>query len=102
MNVVFLSPHFPPNFFQFCTRLRQVGANVLGIADASFDSLRPELRDALTEYYRVEDMHDFDALLRALGHFTWRYGHVDRLDSQRRLLFQGPWLQKRARSGSLP
>ena len=92
MNVVFLSPHFPPNFFQFCTRLRQVGANVLGIADASFDSLRPELRDALTEYYRVEDMHDFDALLRALGHFTWRYGHVDRLDSLNEY-----WLETEAR-----
>jgi hypothetical protein len=92
MNVVFLSPHFPPNFFNFCVRLRQVGANVLGIADASYDALRPELRDALTEYYRVEDMHDFDAMTRALGYFTWRYGHLDRIDSLNEY-----WLETEAR-----
>lgn len=92
MNVVFLSPHFPPNFFQFCTRLREVGANVLGIADAAYDALRPELRAALTEYYRVDDMHDYDGLVRALGHFTWRYGHIDRLDSLNEY-----WLETEAR-----
>lgn len=57
MNVVFLSPHFPPNFYNFCVRLREAGANVLGLADAPYESLRPELKSALTEYYRVSDMH---------------------------------------------
>lgn len=28
MNVVFLSPHFPPNFWPFCVRLREAGHNV--------------------------------------------------------------------------
>ena len=81
MNVVFLSPHFPPNFYNFCVRLREVGANVLGLADAPYESLRPELKAALTEYYRVSDMHHYDELLRALGYFTHRYGKIDRLDS---------------------
>ncbi len=81
MNFVFLSPHFPPNYYQFCVHLRQLGANVLGIADASFDALRPELKSALTEYYRVSDMSNYDELLRALGYFTQRYGKLDRLDS---------------------
>lgn len=92
MNVVFLSPHFPPNVVYFCVRLREVGANVLGIADAPYDSLRPELRQALTEYYRVDDMHDFNALVRALGYFTWRYGRLDRLDSLNEY-----WLETEAR-----
>ena len=52
MNVVFLSPHFPPNWYLFATALHEQGANVLGIADAPYEELRPELRDALTEYYR--------------------------------------------------
>lgn len=82
MNFVFLSPHFPPNYYQFCVHLRQLGANVLGIADASFDALRPELKDALTYYYRVSDMSNYDELLRACGYFTQRYGKLDRLDSQ--------------------
>ena len=81
MNIVFLSPHFPPPMTTFCVRLREAGATVLGIADAPYESLRPALRETLAEYYRVGDMHDRDALLRALGHFTHRYGKIDRLDS---------------------
>ena len=81
MNVVFFSPHFPPNLYLFCVRLRELGATVLGIADAQHDQLRPELRNALTEYYRVGDLHDFDALVRALGWFTHKHGKIDRLES---------------------
>jgi hypothetical protein len=81
MNIVFLSPHFPPNAYLFCVRLRELGATVLGLADAPYESLRPELRGALSEYYRVGDMHDQDGLIRALGWFTHRHGRIDRLDS---------------------
>jgi len=81
MNVVFLSPHFPPNWYLFAVRLREVGANVLGIADAPYHELRPELRDALTAYYQVHNMDDYGQLLRALGQFTHDHGKLDRLDS---------------------
>jgi len=81
MNVVFLSPHFPPNFYQFCVRLREAGAHVLGLADVPAEWLRPELRNCLTEYYRVNDLHNYDQLVRALGHFTHRWGKIDRIDS---------------------
>ena len=30
MNFVFLSPHFPPNFYRFAARLKQHGVTVLG------------------------------------------------------------------------
>lgn len=92
MNVVFLSPHFPPNLYLFCVRLRELGATVLGIADAPWDSLRPELREALTEYYRVDDLHDLDALVRAMGWFVHRHGRIDRLDSLNEY-----WLEAEAR-----
>ncbi len=91
MNIVFLSPHFPPNFFRFCVHLRQLGANALGIADASWEELRPELRDALTGYYRT-DMNNYDQLLRACGHFTHRYGKLDRIESHNEF-----WLETEAR-----
>lgn len=81
MNVVFLSPHFPPPMYLYCQRLRDVGATVLGIADAPYEQLRPELRAALSEYYRVPDMHDMDGLVRALGFFTHKYGKIDRIES---------------------
>jgi hypothetical protein len=81
VNVVFLSPHFPPNQFLYAQRLQAAGATVLGIGDAAYDNLRPELRGALTEYYRVDDLHSVDQARAAVSHFIARYGSVDRLES---------------------
>jgi hypothetical protein len=81
MNFVFLSPHFPPNYYQFAVALKNHGVTVLGLADESYDYLRPELKSSLTEYFRVKDMHSYDELVRALGYFTHRYGKLDRIDS---------------------
>jgi len=92
MNFVFLSPHFPPNYYLFCVHLRNLGANVLGIADELYENLRPELKETLTEYYYVPDMHNYGELVRALGYFTHRYGRLDRLDSMNEY-----WLETEAR-----
>jgi len=92
MNVVSLSPHFPPNYYNFCVHLRRLGVCVLGISDEPYDLLRPELRDALVEYYRVEDMHDYDEILRACGYFTHQYGKLDRFESHNEY-----WLETDAR-----
>jgi hypothetical protein len=92
MNVVFLSPHFPPNFWHFCRGLREAGANPLGIGDAPWETLRPELQGALTEYYRVLDMRRHEELVRGLGYLTFRHGKLDRLDSMSEY-----WLESEAR-----
>jgi len=92
MNFVFLSPHFPPNYYQFAVALKNQGVTVLGLADESYDSLRPEPKSAITEYYRVGDMHDYNELVRALGYFTHRYGKLDRIDSHSEY-----WLETEAR-----
>jgi carbamoylphosphate synthase large subunit len=81
MNIVFLSPHFPPHYFRFCQNLKETGANVLGVGNEPYDTLSRDVRTALTEYYQVDDMHNYDALVRACGFFTHRYGKIDRLDS---------------------
>lgn len=81
MNIVFVSPHFPPNFHLFCRNLREQGAAVLGIADVPYDTLKPEQRSALTEFYRVEDMSDYDQVYRACGYFIHSYGRIDRVES---------------------
>ncbi len=81
MNFVYLSPHFPANYKAFCIQLRRLGVNVLGIADAPYESLDPELREALTEYYRVDDLHRYDQLVQACRYFIGKYGPIDRLDS---------------------
>jgi len=81
MNVVFLSPHFPTHYFRFCLNLKAAGANVLGVGDEPYENLSEDVRTALTEYYQVDNMHNYDALVRACGFFTHRYGKIDRLDS---------------------
>ena len=81
MNCLFISPHFPAHYHRFCLQLKHAGANALGIGDAAYDTLAPEVRDALTEYYRVERMDDYGQLLRACGYFTHKYGKIDRIDS---------------------
>ncbi|QRN96387.1 carboxylate--amine ligase [Archangium violaceum] len=92
MNVVFISPHFPPQFFHFVTALRERGVNVLGIGDTPYDSLRHELRESLSEYFFAPNLNDYDALLRATGYLTWRHGRIDRIDS-----LNETWLEVEAR-----
>lgn len=92
MNFVFLSPHFPPNYYQFCLNLAQLGVNVLGLADEPYGNLHPRLRQVLTDYYQVTDMHNYDEMLRAVGWFTHRHGKIDRLDSHNEY-----WLETEAR-----
>ena len=81
MNFVFISPNFPTAYERFCEGLHDNGVNVLGIGDASYDSLSDRLKNALTEYYRVEDMRNYDQMIRAMGYFTGQYGKIDWVES---------------------
>lgn len=81
MNFVFISPHFPENYWNFCDRLRANGVNVLGIGDAPYETLPALLKSALTEYYRVDNMENYDEMLRAMGFFTFKYGKIDWVES---------------------
>jgi biotin carboxylase len=81
MNIVYLSPHFPHHYHRFCKNLKQMGATVLGIGDTPAEGLDPAVKEALTEYYRLPDMHDYDGLVRACGYFTHRHGKIDRFES---------------------
>ena len=91
MNFVFVSPNFPEAYRWFCIRLKENGVNVLGIGDASYDELHPELKAALTEYYRVSSLQDYDQVVRAMGYFTGRYGKIDWVESNNEF-----WLEQDA------
>ncbi|MGE5255241.1 MAG: ATP-grasp domain-containing protein [Hyphomicrobiales bacterium] len=80
-NIVILSPHFPPHYRQFWQQVKAAGGHALGIGDEPCERLAEETRSALTEYYYLPDMHDYDALVRACGYYTHRYGKIDRFDS---------------------
>lgn len=81
VNVVFISPAFPPQFFLFCQALKAEGINVLGVGDTPSHELPWALRDALTEYVHVQDLMAGDNALRTMGYLTSRYGKLDRIES---------------------
>lgn len=81
LNVLFISPNFPPQYYLFCAALRERGVKVLGIGDAPFHSLRWEQQQSLSEYVHVPRMESYDDLLRAAGALTGRHGKIDRIDS---------------------
>ena len=81
MNYLMMSPHFPKNLQNFAIRLKERGVNVLGIGTEPYDWLSPELRESLTEYYRVEDMENLDEVKRAVAFLIYKHGPIDRLES---------------------
>lgn len=92
MNVIFLSPNFPLHFYNFCSRLKELGVNVLGVGDCPYDGLSGECRDALTEYYYLPSLEDYGAVYRAVAYFSFRYGKPDYIESQNEY-----WLETEAK-----
>ena len=92
MNFIFISPNFPHTYWQFCDRLRRNGLNVLGIGDCPYDDLEVPLRAALTEYYRVTSLEDYDQVYRAVAFFAFKYGKIDWIESMNEY-----WLEQDAR-----
>ena len=92
MNFVFISPNFPHTYWQFCDRLRGNGVNVLGIGDSPYDGLEAPLKAALTEYYKVDSLEDYDQVYRAVAFFAFKYGRIDWIESMNEY-----WLTQDAR-----
>ena len=88
-NFVFISPNFPETYWQFCAALKKVGFRVLGVGDQPYFELKPELRDALDEYYKVDNLDNFDQEKEAVGYFERKYGHIDYIESNNEY-----WLRK--------
>lgn len=82
MNLLFISPSFPPQFFRFCTALRAHGINVLGLGDTPPHELNHELRSALAEYVHVPDLdHHYDSAMRATAYLISKHGRLARIES---------------------
>ena len=92
MNFVFISPNFPHTYWQFCDRLHKNGVNVLGIGDSPYDDLESPLKKALTEYYKVENLENYDQVYRAVAFFAFKYGKIDWIESMNEY-----WLEQDAK-----
>lgn len=75
----------------FCRELKSNGMNVLGIGDAPYDELMPELKESLNEYYKVTSLENYDEVYRAVAYFIHKYGRIDWLESNNEY-----WLERDA------
>lgn len=80
-NFILISPHFPDNFTPFAQRLKEQGFRTLGIADTPYEQLSDALKNALTDYYRVDDMENYQQVYRAVAYFAYKYGRINRIES---------------------
>lgn len=92
MNVVFLSPHFPLYFYNFCSRLKERSVNVLGIIDTEYQNISLETKSSLTDCYCVNSLENYDEVHRAVAYFISKYGRIDYIESQNEY-----WLETEAK-----
>ena len=92
MNVVFISPNFPLDFFNFCSRLKDRGVNVLGIGDAPYDTLPEHTKNSVTEYYKVNTLENYNEVCSACRFFSEKYGKIDWIESENEY-----WLETEAK-----
>ena len=92
MNYLLVSPNFPISQELFAKGLKEKGINVLGVGSESYDTLSQTLKDNLTEYFRVNDLEDYEEVFRAVAFLTYKHGKIDRIESNNEY-----WLELDAR-----
>lgn len=81
MNYIVISPYYPENFQQFTIELAKKGITVLGIGQEPYDQLGEGLQQALTEYFRVENLENLDEVKKAVAFLFYKHGPIDRIES---------------------
>lgn len=81
MNFLFISPQFPEIYRHWCEALHKNGVTVLGIGDAPYDGLAPELKEALAEYYWLPSLEDYEQVFRATAFLSFKHGKIDWVES---------------------
>ena len=92
MNYLLVSPNFPISQEFFAKGLKEKGINVLGVGSESYDALSQTLKDNLLEYFRVNDLEDYEEVFRAVAFLTYKHGKIDRIESNNEY-----WLELDAR-----
>lgn len=92
MNYLLVSPNFPISQEFFVKGLKEKGINVLGVGSESYDALSQTLKDNLVEYFRVNDLEDYEEVFRAVAFLTYKHGKINRIESNNEY-----WLELDAR-----
>lgn len=88
MNYLVISPYYPQNFQLFTVELANKGITVLSIGQNPYEQLDQPLKDALTEYFRVENLENLEEVKRAVAFLLYKHGSIDRIESH-----NGYWLE---------
>jgi hypothetical protein len=81
MNVLFLSPYFPPNAQHFCRALARRGVRVLAVGDVALTNAALHSSAGIADYVFEPAMGDYGALRAVVAGLVERHGRIDRLDS---------------------
>ena len=81
MNYLLISPNFPKSQEYFAARLKEKGITVLGIGSESYEELNPRLQEVITEYFKVNNLEDYNEVLKAVAFLTYKHGKIDRVES---------------------
>lgn len=92
MNLIFISPHFPQTYWHFCAGAKKNGVNVLAIADTDYSNLPQELRESISDYYKVNNLEDYGEVYRAVAWYAHKWGKIDWIESNNEY-----WLEQDAR-----
>ena len=65
MDLLYISPEFPPNYSHFIENLNSLGVSVWGLGETDFYVMPASLRSALT-WYAQTDLNNADAVQQAL------------------------------------
>ena len=77
MNYLVISPYYPQNFQQFTVELANKGITVLGIGQEPYEQLDQPLKEALTEYFRVDNLENLDEVKRAVAFLFYKHGPMN-------------------------
>ncbi|MGI9290154.1 MAG: ATP-grasp domain-containing protein, partial [Gammaproteobacteria bacterium] len=79
MNVLFISPGYPPEMTEFGRGLAQCGARVIGLGEHPVQELPGKVRNALADYIQVPTLVDSDAIISSVRRYHSHAG-IDRVE----------------------
>ena len=79
MNVLLLSPGYPPEMPKFVRGLSEAGATVIGIGDQPVQGLPDDVRHRLADYVRVNGFHDEADLVARARDYASRH-RIDKVE----------------------
>jgi hypothetical protein len=92
MNLLYISPHYPPHYSQFIESLAKHGVKVLGVTDIPDAALDRRVASSLTGHYRVESLQNEEQVMMAADFFKQKFGEITRVESHLE-----PWLELEAK-----